>query len=639
MRFKTLKADQFMRLQDVDLPLDNQGLVLVLGKNLDAPNASSNGSGKSSLLDALCWCLWGKTIRGLKDDAVVNEDTGKNCRVSVEWEDGGHSYLVTRYRKMHDRKKPNDVELTVDGELLDGASMSETDRRIEDLLGLSFDTFQAMMPGAGIKAAELTDAKIKDLLEQLLQMDVISRAQEITKNTLKEVKADINIHENNIHRYEAGIAEQESLVQQYKDGLLSFEETKRRDVEAIDEELSSVRSDLERCEEQLAEAKRVQTQVANINQRLSSKTSQLSSIKQRLAEYTNTVRRFHEDLAANVAAAEASLRAHVATKKDFMNLGSQCAVCKQDVDTGHRAAVEAHLKEAEAAIRLQVMTNREALNGALSAHDNILAENIKEQSKVEADIKLLETQKASSLKEVNTESSILSQKTRLSSRLNALEQRKEDVSSRKSPFEGLIAQAVEKTSKLTHDWAIAKKSLMGLRTREEELMFWVTGFSTKGLRSLMLRHVTPILNARAKYYSDLLTAGEMSVEFSTERVLKSGKTKEEFTITVNQAHGSSTYKGSSAGERGRADLAIAFALGDLAHLRARKRVPFRFLDEPFEAIDDAGHESVVALLTEQRDTYDTVYCITHNQNFQQLFPKSFTVVKADGKSTLDKNHE
>jgi len=78
------------------------------------------------------------------------------------------------------------------------------------------------------------------------------------------------------------------------------------------------------------------------------------------------------------------------------------------------------------------------------------------------------------------------------------------------------------------------------------------------------------------------------------------------------------------------------ALGELASLRAEKTIPFRFLDEPFESIDESGTEAIVTLLNQQKEKYNTVYVITHQDHFKQLFPKRLTMVKQNGISSLEK---
>jgi DNA repair exonuclease SbcCD ATPase subunit len=150
----------------------------------------------------------------------------------------------------------------------------------------------------------------------------------------------------------------------------------------------------------------------------------------------------------------------------------------------------------------------------------------------------------------------------------------------------------------------------------------------------MLDYITPILNDRAKYYAELLTNGELMVSFSTKSTLKSGQEKDKFAIACQQAHGADSYKGSSAGERARADLVIAMALGDLAQFRTAKQLPWRFLDEPFESIDRSGTEAIVRLLNDQKTRYRTVFVVTHKPDFKELFSQQITIIKENGISTL-----
>jgi DNA repair exonuclease SbcCD ATPase subunit len=151
----------------------------------------------------------------------------------------------------------------------------------------------------------------------------------------------------------------------------------------------------------------------------------------------------------------------------------------------------------------------------------------------------------------------------------------------------------------------------------------------------MLDYVTPVLNDRAEYYSNLLSGGEMKVYFTTKTTLKSGDEKDKFQIMVEQRHGSDLYMGNSKGEKARADLIIAMALGDLATFRTSKQLPWRFLDEPFESIDDAGNEAVMSLLNDQKSRYKTVFVVTHKPAFKKLFNQRITVVKENSISTIE----
>ncbi|MGK7831140.1 AAA family ATPase, partial [Acinetobacter baumannii] len=83
MEFLTLKINNFLTIGEARLDLANRGLLLVQGENKDNSSADSNGSGKSSIVDALCWCLYGTTARDVTGDLVINKTAKKDCAVEL----------------------------------------------------------------------------------------------------------------------------------------------------------------------------------------------------------------------------------------------------------------------------------------------------------------------------------------------------------------------------------------------------------------------------------------------------------------------------------------------------------------------------------------------------------------------------
>ncbi|MEZ6841391.1 AAA family ATPase [Acinetobacter baumannii] len=79
MEFLTLKINNFLTIGEARLDLANRGLLLVQGENKDNSSADSNGSGKSSIVDALCWCLYGTTARDVTGDLVINKTAKRMC--------------------------------------------------------------------------------------------------------------------------------------------------------------------------------------------------------------------------------------------------------------------------------------------------------------------------------------------------------------------------------------------------------------------------------------------------------------------------------------------------------------------------------------------------------------------------------
>jgi len=122
-----LIIENFLNHRNTVVPIANQGLVLVSGKN---------GSGKSALYEAIVWCLFGKTVRGSRVDHVVNDITGKDCKVTIEGSICSKPILISRFRKHS--IAGNDLVVVYDGKNLTG-NASEIQRQLEELLRLDFN--------------------------------------------------------------------------------------------------------------------------------------------------------------------------------------------------------------------------------------------------------------------------------------------------------------------------------------------------------------------------------------------------------------------------------------------------------------------------------------------------------------------
>ena len=98
-----------------------------------------NGYGKSTIIEAIVWCLFGKTRQDVVDD-VVNRKTKKDCKVSVTFTDGKNEYKVIRYRQ-HTLQK-NNILIFINDEDKTPHTAAETNQMIEDILGFNYITFE-----------------------------------------------------------------------------------------------------------------------------------------------------------------------------------------------------------------------------------------------------------------------------------------------------------------------------------------------------------------------------------------------------------------------------------------------------------------------------------------------------------------
>jgi len=639
MLFQTLKISNFGSIGEMELPLADQGLALIMGRNEDAPKADSNGAGKSLPLDAFTWALWGNTVRGFGSDEVVNNRVGKNCKVTVTLSEGKNQYEVTRYRRNQEDKehKPNDLILLSNGEEVSGASMSDTQTMIEEILGLDFITFCAMMPGAGINVATMTDAEVKSLLEKLLRTEALGKASEEARKRHREAEKGLTV----------ATTKQTSLLNGLLDSKRRIEDLEGREKDYDEDQegkISEVEGNLRIFEANKADwVKMADTEPAALARKGEIMTAMggcedlvqgyVVSIKKTDTHYQEKLNRLRDDL-VEVATHLKTAQAAVCS---IEGLAAICGCCYQSVDEVHTKKVRDDWKSKErrhiikqGLIEESQATTREKWRQEKAEFQALVDEQTAIKTKFGAELATAES-------ELRAAQEAKAEVSRFNERIATLTAQLDALKDETNPYLGLLeAEEVSFINKQQeHDKL--KSEIDDQRKYEQILSFWVDSFSPQGIRSFMLEHVTPLLNQFAKKYADLLTDGEMEITFHTKDTLKSGKSKERFNIQVSQKHGGSSYASNSSGERARANLIIALALGELAALRAEKAIPFRFLDEPFESIDEAGTEAIVTLLNQQREKYNTVYVITHQDHFKQLFPNKKTIVKKGGFSSLEED--
>jgi len=633
----SVKIQNFGSIGSLTLPLNKPGLILVTGINRDAPNADSNGSGKSLIFEAICWCLWGETVRGLSGDEVVNTKTGKDCVVALTVVEHGTTYVVSRHRLDSSSRKPNDLLVFAGGVPLGTTGKLKTMQEVVDqLVGFDFDTFRAMMPGAGIKVANMTDKSIKELLESLLQTEQLSAAYEASRAKLKVLEASIARHQATAESARQQIALLENDVQgilQMQQQVETHNQQRREEhetrIKQLIAEVESADAVLRKEPELKEQHFDFRTKANNLEVNIDAEW--LGPLRTELLLKDARVKKLNADQAGLLALVK-RIDADIAK---INKLGASCAACQQSIPGEHIAACVASLDAEKTKLEQQVTT--------LANHVAVV-----EAEKKEAELQTFVT--------VNTLRQQVDQfrmaEKLVSDELTALEHVKRSKARAFSDFKR-EKEALDKLNSQTYDFkamleikgekinelkeSVLQQSIVTKQVEEEIKLcsFWVTGFSPAGLRSFMLDYVTPILNDRAKHYADLLTNGEMEVTFSTKSALKKGDIKDKFSIAVTQTHGSSSYAGSSTGERARADLVIAMALGDLAQFRTAKQLPWRFLDEPFESIDRSGTEAIVKLLNDQKSRYKTVFVVTHKPDFKEMFSQRITIVKQDGFSSLE----
>jgi DNA repair exonuclease SbcCD ATPase subunit len=301
-KLKTITVKNFMSVgnQTQAVDFDKAHLTLVLGENLDLggdDSGSRNGTGKTTIINALSYSLYGEALTKIKKENLINKTNGKNMVVTVEFEINGRKYKIERGRKPNFLKFYVDqIELQNDDGDDDAQGDSrETQKAIESLIGMTPTMFKHLVALNTYTEPFLSmrNNDQRDVIEQLLGITILSEKAELLKIQLKEVKDKIQAENFKIE----SIRNSNDKVQQSINSLVNKSnawETKRTEdsrklQEAIDE-LCSVD-----IENEIANHEKLKNYL-ELSEKISSLNKQKATLETALTQAEKTAKKYTDEL-------------------------------------------------------------------------------------------------------------------------------------------------------------------------------------------------------------------------------------------------------------------------------------------------------------------------------------------------------
>lgn len=252
IQIKTLTVRNFMSVGNATQGVDfnRNDLTLVLGENLDlGGDGSRNGTGKTTIINALSYALYGNALSNIRKDNLVNKTNGKNMLVSIDFSVNGKDYRIERGRK------PNVLKFYVNHEEQNATDEAQGDSRetqdaIEHVIGMSHDMFKHIL-GLNTYTEPFLSLKANDqrtIIEQLLGITLLSERAERIKELNRQTKDAISQEEFRVR----AVQEANKRIQEQIDSLRKRQTlwTKKRDedvaqLEQAIEALEHINIDLE----------------------------------------------------------------------------------------------------------------------------------------------------------------------------------------------------------------------------------------------------------------------------------------------------------------------------------------------------------------------------------------------------------
>lgn len=648
MEFLTLEAHNFLTLgYSGVLQLSNRGLNLLQGENDDDPSTESNGAGKSSIPDALCWSLFGTTARGESGDAVVNHVAKKNSSVRVVLRDGDSIYEVTRYRKHAEGKNGTTLRLYAPASSypagtpvdLSKGTERETQAEIERILGCSYDVFMAAIY-AGQEAMPdlpgMTDKHLKLLIEEAAGVQRLERAYRIALTKEGEVKAELEKVCSGIERAQSDRNRSALDLEDAKLKANEFEKGREARAKRF-EELAA--GELERAQKLVAQLKAKGED--GLKKQLQALQEQIKGIDTQRARADSfrdtTLAAATKQLTAVTTEVEFLAKHAKLLKQQFDNAESQvgkpCNACGKPHTLDDLAQVRRHLADQLRAKVDEAKKARELLNEARLKREQLEAEHFALVKAIPANGALM-AQQGELNKQLEEIASLKSDARVGVERVRTMKDNAAAARSEPNPQASLIERTAQRIKELDEHIAALQATREDLMRRQDVAKAVTQVFSPAGVRAHILDTVTPFLNERTAEYLATLSDGNISAVWTTLGRTAKGELREKFSIDVTNDKGARSFKGLSGGEKRKVRLSTMMALQDLVASRATKPLSIWIGDEIDDALDEPGLERLMSILERKAREKGTVVIISHRE-MRDWVDNVTTVRKTGGLSTVE----
>lgn len=587
--FKKISIKNFLSIGDKSIELDfDSGISLITGINSD--KGGRNGVGKSSLVESVYWCLFGSTIRDIKKDKVIHNQTDKNCVVVMEFiieiNNKSKKYKLTR------SLEPTKIVLLEDGNDITLSTMPKTDELIKELIGANEEVFQnAVIMTANNTLPFMAQKKIdkRKFVEGILNLGIFGQM-------LLKTRADYNEYKKENDILGSVFSTQNKNLSLYQSQIEKNKEIKTQKIESLKNKIldNTKKIDL------YIDNSSIEIKIQEKRDFIISKENSTLKLEDGLLKIENELQKlFKDQLESDFEVKNIKERISEAKKKE-----GTCPTCKRKYENDDicidindlNEKLSTNLDKNEK-INKKISTfadKKRTLKTAISSNKFEIENLNKEIQQL-----LVDSKEIYHLKDKNEE---------LLKDIEEIENSKDNVDDLIENVKKEIKESEDKIQKL-------QKQLLILETAK----FVV---SEEGVKSYIVKKMLSVLNSQLNFYLKTLNA-PCTCEFN-----------ELFEETIYNSNGKEcSYFNFSGGERKRIDIAILFMFQDILKLQTGVSFNISMYDELFDsALDESGVLNVMDILKERVEkTQETIYIISHNKTASSMtFTNTILLEKKNG---------
>ena len=578
-KIKNLTVKNFMSVgnQTQAVDFDKEHLTLVLGSNLDLggdDTGSRNGTGKTTIVNALSYALYGQALTNIKKENLINKTNGKAMLVTVEFEKAGIKYRIERGRKPNILKLfVNDNEIKNKEEEDDSQGDSrETQKSIEQMLEMTHTMFKHLValntytePFLSMKAADQ-----REVIEQLLGITLLSVKAEALKALIKDTKDKLQSETLKIEAIKSANDNVQKSIDSLQLKSSAWETKHQQELENFGRAIVNLES-------------------VDIEAELA-----LHASLHLWLENDNKIRNLNKQKATLESASTQAQKTRDKYLREVDSLGSKtCPACEQELHD--------HKHEEMTATAMQHLTEAQSYFDKVS---NDLQKVLEELGTGE--------QERRPTTFYETEAEALGHKNNLEQLERSLTTKIDEQNPYAEQIEELKRTAIQEIN-----WD-SVNALAKLRDHQEFLHKLLTNKDSFIRKKIIDQNLT-YLNKRLTYYIDKLGLPH-KVVFQND-----------LTVEITQLGQDLDFDNLSRGERNRLILSMSFAFRDVWE-GLYQSSNLLFIDELVDAgMDSAGVEAALAVLKKMaRDRNKNIYLISHKDELIGRVNNVLRVIKENG---------
>lgn len=624
IKFEELDIEGFRSIDRISLNLSDQGIVIVKGINNYEDLASSNGSGKSSVFEAIIYALFEETSSGDRD--IENRILGQGCSVVLKFSIDDVSYKIIRQSK----KGKGTVVLYRNDEDISARNKSDTNKLIVSILGINKAIFLDsifLSQNAVTNLPSLSPTARKERLEILTNTDnAINNFKTFLKEkqTMYESKhVDCQLEINKINGKEESLQQQKDKLQaQINDIKIQIEErNKLGNIEDLDKQIQEYNVEINTINNQIPEIDNKITIINNSIKELNVEQGINETLKHdkdlEIQDQRNICNNIQNEITrvTNVIGHNKVDIDRINKEIEEIKNSDTCPTCGRKYDNVNEEHIQKVIEEKNKEIKDledKNLENSEYVQNKQTELDKEiekgkkLREEFEKLSEVYKDKNNeIEEQQTNLLNTNNKKTQLLNSIQNIQVQIDVINKQKDDILKIEIPnskqYEDMVQDIDTQLNNLNKLKEDKNNELYELDNYINAIKHCIQ-LVTKDFRTFLLKNSLSYLNKILKDYSSQLFSNESDLIYISENDNK-----------LDIMLGNATYESLSGGEKTRVNIALLLAQKSLANMIGNISCNIIILDEILGYCDALAENNVINLITKELESLETIYMISHKE--------------------------